>query len=104
MEGSNHNKLSNIQIPATLNQIVFNLNDENLELSVQHADQMNLFEFANFPYSFNYTIYMLACSAFSSLRGGFNTYLSYMKSIQTRKKKQMLIIPKLSMFFLNIPL
>ena len=83
MEGSN-NKSHNIQILITLEQIVFNLNDENLEFSVQQT--MNLFD-ANFPYSFNLAICMLIHAAFASQRVGFDTYLSYLKSIQTKEEE-----------------
>ena len=77
MEGSN-NKSSSVQILTAIEQIIFNLNNENLEFSVQQT--MKLFD-ANFPYSFNLAVCMLVYSAFSSLREEFATYLSYMKSI-----------------------
>ena len=77
MEGSS-NKSSSVQILIAIEQIIFNLNNENLEFSVQQT--MKLFD-ANFPYSFNLAVCMLVYSAFSSLREEFATYLSYMKSI-----------------------
>ena len=73
-----------MQILTALEQIVFNLDDENLEISVQQT--MNLFD-ANFSYSFNFAICMLVYSAFSSQREEFGTYLSYMKSIQTKEEE-----------------
>ena len=83
MEGSNNNS-SNIQILTALEQVVFNLSDENLELSVQQT--MNFFN-ASFPYSFNLAICMFVHTAFSSLRREFDTYLNYMKSIQTKEEE-----------------
>ena len=91
MEGSN-NQQSSIQILTALEQIVFNLNDENLELSVQQT--MYFFD-ANFPYSFNFVICMLVLSAFSSQRGEFDTYLSYLKSIQTKEEEANTNFPKI---------
>ena len=71
--GDSNTKPSNIMILTALEQIVFNLNEKNLEFLVQQT--MNLFD-ANLPYSFNLAICMLVYAAFSSLWGGFNTYLS----------------------------
>ena len=82
MEGSK-NKSIIIQILTELEQVVFNLNYENFELSVQQT--MDLFD-ANFPYSFNFAICMLIYSPFSSQRGEFDTYLSYLKSLQTKEE------------------
>ena len=58
-------KLTNIQI-------VFNLNEENIEYSVQQT--MNLFD-ANSPYSFNLTICKLIYTAFITQMGEVNKYL-----------------------------
>ena len=82
MEGTKNNKTNTIQIFNALEKIIFNLNDENLEFSVQQT--MNLFD-ANFPYSFNLVICILVHNAFSSQRGECDTYLSYMKSIQIKE-------------------
>ena len=78
------NKSSSIQILTALEQNVFNLKDESPEFSVLQT--MKLFD-VNFPYSFNYAICMLVHTAFSSLRGDSDTYLSYLKSIQTKEKE-----------------
>ena len=83
MEGSNH-KLGYMQNLTELEQIVFNLNEENLKLSVQQT--MNLFD-ANFPYSFNLAICNAYSAAFSSLRGELISYLRYLKTIQTKKEE-----------------
>ena len=96
MEGSNNSKSINIQILNTLEQIVFNLNDENLEFSVRQT--MNFFD-ANFPYSFNLIICMLVHTAFSSQRGESGTYLSYLKSIQTKEEEINNDNPKIIDFF-----
>ena len=72
MEGSNNNKSGNIQTLIALEQIVFSLSDENLEISVQQT--MNLFD-TNFPYSFNFAICMLVLAAFASQREEFDKYL-----------------------------
>ena len=87
-----YNISSNIQVLTALEQIVFNLNDENLEISVKQT--MNLFD-ANFSYSFNLAICMLVHAAFSSLRGEFDTYLGYLKLIQTKEEEANIYNPKI---------
>ena len=67
-----------------LEQIVLNLNDKNLEFSVHQT--MNFFD-ENFPSSFNFTLCMNVFTAFSSLRGEFDTYLTYLKLIQAKEEE-----------------
>ena len=55
--------------------------------------------YPNFPYSFNFAICMLVYSAFSSLKGEFHTYLSYMKSIQTKEEETNIDNPKIINIF-----
>ena len=98
MEGANQNDPCDIQILAALEKIVFNLNNENLELSVQQT--MNLF-YANFPCSFNLVICMLFHAAFASQRGGFDIYLSYLKSIQTKEEELNIDNPKIIDILVN---
>ena len=94
MEGSN-----NIQTLTALEKIVFNLNDGNLVFSVHQT--MNLFD-ANFPYSFNLAICMLVHSTFSSQRSEFDTYLSYLKLIQTKEEEINIDNPKILDFFCRL--
>ena len=47
---------------------------------------MSLFD-ANLPYTSNFVICMLIHSAFSSLKGEANTYLIYLKSLQTKEEE-----------------
>ena len=78
------NKSINIKIFTALEQVVYNLNNENFVFSVQQT--MNLFD-ANFPYSFILAICMLVLAAFASQRGEFETYLNYLKLIQTKEEE-----------------
>ena len=95
MEISN-NKSCNIQILGELEKIIFNLNNENLEFSVQQA--LNLFD-VNFPYSFNLAICTLVHAAFASQRAGFDSYLSFLKSIQAKEEEANTDNPKILHIF-----
>ena len=98
MKGYNNNKSRDIEILTELEQIIFNLNNENLEFSVQQT--MNLLD-ANFPNSFNFVICKLVQAAFSSQRGEFDKYLIYLKSIQT-KEEETNINPKIIDIFCRL--
>ena len=67
-----------------LEQIVFNLHEENVEYSVQQT--MNLLD-ANFPFSFNFVICMLVHAAFSSRSGEANMYFTYLKLLQNKEEE-----------------
>ena len=81
---SSRDESSSIRILGGLEKIIFNMNDENVEFSVQQT--MNLFD-GNFPYSFNVAICMLVYTAFASQREDANKYLFYLKSLQSKEEK-----------------
>ena len=85
-------KPSNKRILDVLEQIIFKLNEENIESSVQQT--MNLFD-ANFPYSFNVVICRLIHFAFASQKGETNIYLGYLKSLQCKEEEANISNPKI---------
>ena len=79
----------------------FNINEENIESSVQQT--MNFFD-VNFSYSFNFVICNLIHSAFISQKYDANTYINYMKTLQNKEETNISQIKIIDIFVQSMKL